>query len=150
MKLMDPQGNWTYGDDPENSTRDLVRLESGDCIKSMQICSDNEVDYAISVEPSSMLAAARVSELAMRKLSSQTDESAEGYSAQVAQRYEQFKSTAEDLRAKYGHDSVPYAGGISAAETTTWKQDTDLIQPYFERGMFDHTGTPTSDDAEDT
>lgn len=150
MQLIDKQASWTYGNDPENSDRDLVRLESGDCLTSMKICSDNEVDYAIAAEPSSMLAAARVAELAMRKLSSQTDESAEGYSASVSQRYTQFKSTAEDLRAKYGHDSVPYAGGISNEETTTWNQDTDLIQPYFKRAMFDHTGTPGADDAEDT
>lgn len=97
-----------------------------------------------------MLAAARVAELAMRKLSSQTDESAEGYSASVAQRYQQFKTTAESLRTKYGHDAVPYAGGISADEWDDWVDDTDLIQPTFTRKMHDHAGRVTSIDAEDT
>lgn len=146
MQLIDKQGSWTYGNDPENSTRDLVRLESGDCLSSMKVCTNNEVDYAISVEPTSMLAAARVAELAMRKLSSQTDESAEGYSASVSQRYTQFKTTAESLREKYGHDAVPYAGGISVDEEEAWKDDTDLIQPTFQRKMFDNAGVTGAED----
>ena len=149
MHLIDPEGAWTYTNDPENSDRDLVRLESGDCVRSMQICTDAEVDYAIAKEPTTMLAAACVAELAMRKLSSQTDESAEGHSAQLSQRFAQFKQTAKELRAKYDHEAVPYAGGISADEEQTWKEDTDLIQPTFTRKMFDNSGVSTTFDAED-
>ncbi len=149
MHLIDPEANWTYGNDPENSDRDLVRLESGDCLTSEKLCSDAEVAYAITVESTVMLAAARVAEIAMRKLANHVDQSAEGYNAQLSQRFAQFKQTSEALRAKYGHDAVPYAGGISADEWDTWRKDTDLIQPTFTRGMHDHAGVSSSD-AEDT
>ena len=92
-----------------------------------------------------MLAAARIAEIAMRKLANYTDQSAEGYSAQLSQRFAQFKKVAEGLRAQYGHDAVPYAGGISADEADAWREDTDLIQPTFTRKMHDHAGVSSSD-----
>ena len=149
MHLIDPDATWMYGDNPSNSDRDLVRLESGDCLTSMQIVSDAEVAYAITQESTVMLAAARVAEIAMRKLASQITQSAEGFSVQLSQRFAQFKQVAEGLRAKYGHDAVPYAGGISADEWDAWREDTDLIQPTFTRKMHDHAGVSSSD-AEDT
>ena len=148
MHLIDPEASWTYGNDPANSERDQVRLESGDCLTSAKICSDAEVTYAIAAESTVMLAAARIAEIAMRKLANHTDQSAEGYSAQLSQRFAQFKQTAEGLRAKYSHDAVPYAGGISADEWDAWREDTDLIQPTFTRKMHDHAGVSSSD-AED-
>ncbi len=148
MTLIDPSASWTYGNDPANSERDQARLESGDCVTSEQICSDAEVDYAIAAESTVMLAAARVAELAMRKLAHYANQSAEGYSTQLSQRFAQFKKVAESLRASYGLDAVPYAGGISEDEADAWKDDTDLIQPTFKRKMFDHAGVSSSD-AED-
>lgn len=148
MNLIDKDADWTYGNDPANSTHDQVRLESGDCLTSMKICSDAEVTYAIAKENTVMLAAARIAEIAMRKLATQVDQSAEGYSASVSQRFAQFKETSERLRTKYDHDAVPYVGGISEDEADDWADDTDLIQPTFERKMFDHAGV-TSSDAED-
>lgn len=146
MHYIDPSASWTYGNAPSTSDRDQVRLESGDCLTSMKMCSDAEVTYAIAQESSNMLAAARIAEISMRKLSSATDQSAEGHSAQLSQRFNQFKTAAAALRTKYGHDAVPYAGGISDDEWDTWTEDTDLIQPSFTRKMFDNKGVASREE----
>lgn len=149
MHLIDPSASWTYGNAPSTSTRDQARLESGDCLTSMKIVSDAEVTYAIANEDNVLLAAARVAEIATAKLATLIDQSAEGYNAQLSQRFAQFKETAERLRAKHDTISVPYAGGISADEWDTWRDDSDLVQPHFKREMFDNKRTATEQDAED-
>ena len=51
---------WTYTGNPESSTKDEVRFLVGDTDKDDGLVQDEEINYALNVEGSSLRAAVRV------------------------------------------------------------------------------------------
>jgi len=127
---------WTYTEDPENVTRDAVRLNYGDTDEDNQLLQDAEVDYAYAEEYSVLSAAARCCEILAAKFSDLADNRKLGsLSITFSEKSKRFAYKAKDLRARAMAFATPYAGGISEAKEETFEDDTDLIQPVFERDM---------------
>lgn len=130
-------GDWNYGDDPENSDRDEVRMTCGDNVSTKKYLTDNEIAYCIAKETTNLLAGARAAELIAAKLSREMSQGAEGFSASTDQVHTHFKDIAKDLRMKYGQ-GVPEAGGIDETQNDALDDETDIVLTKFKIGMHDH------------
>jgi len=127
---------WTYTEDPENVTRDAVRLNYGDIDTNNQLLQDAEVDYAYAEEKSVLAAAARCCEILAAKFSELADNRKLGsLSITFSEKSQRFAYKARDLRKRAMAYAIPYVGGISDAKEETFEDDSDLIQPVFERDM---------------
>ena len=133
-------GSWTYGNDPENSTRDEVRFLSGDCVPEQEYLTDTEVAYCIAKEPTISLAAARAAEHIAAKLAREMSMGAEGYSGSLDQRRTHFLKIATDLRKKYGQ-GVPEVGGLDKTDHESLDDEADIVLIPFRIGMHDHPET---------
>ena len=127
---------WTYTGDPENVTRDAVRLNYGDIVTTNQLLQDAEVDYAYAEEGSVLAAAARCCEILAAKFADLADNRKLGsLSITFSEKSQRFTQKAKDLRKRAMAYATPYAGGISDAKEEIFEDDSDLIQPVFERDM---------------
>ena len=131
--------SWTYTADPENVTRDAVRLNFGDIDTNNQLLQDSEVDYAYAEEDSVLAAAARCCEILATKFADAVDRKLGSLSVALSQKAEKYSTKAKELRARDMAYAKPYAGGTSDATEETYEDDSDLIQPVFERDMMKNT-----------
>ena len=129
-------GVWTYGNDPESSTRDETRFLCGDCVSHEQYLTDTEIAYCIAKEDTIELAAARAAESIARKLAPEMSMGAEGLSGSLDQRRRSFMETAKELRRKYGL-GVPEAGGIDRDQNDALDDEDDIVLIPFSIGMHD-------------
>lgn len=133
-------GSWTYGDDPESTPRDEVRMHCGDNVSTQKFLTDNEIDYCIAKEPTNELAGAKAAELIAFKLAREMSQGAEGFSGSLDQRRIHFLDTAKKIRKMYGQ-AVPEVGGIDDADNEALDDEADIVLPKFKLGMHDHPET---------
>jgi len=130
-------GDWNYGDDPENSTRDEVRMLCGDNISVQKFLTDNEIAYCIAKEPTIELAGAKAAESIAGKLAREMSQGAGGFSASLDQRRTHFLNIAKKLRKQYGQ-GVPEVGGIDETDNDALDDEADIVLTKFRIGMHDH------------
>lgn len=133
---------WTYSGDPQTSDKDMVRFEIGDTDSTDQLVSDEEITYALSVEPSILAAAARCCESLARKFARQIDYRLGPQYVYASQRAKAFAELAAELRARASLGSGMYVGGIDRQEHL---KDRGLRQPAFKKGLMDYRSIEVKD-----
>ena len=125
----------TYGNDPANKPLDKVRLLVGDTVCSTAFLSDQEIEYFISEEGDADWAAPCAAKAIAAKLARRVTQSAGGVAQTLSDLFKHYNDLSASLLAKASLNATIYAGGLSVAEKQLDRQDTDLVQPYFERGQ---------------
>ena len=128
--------SWSYSKDPTLSDLDAVRFEIGDTDITHPLLDDEEIEYALNVEPNIYSAAARCCEAISAKFARDADYRLGPQAVQASQRAKAYADKAVELRRK-GSMGKPYAGGIQKGEEAL---DKYLRQPAFKRGLMDFEG----------
>lgn len=141
---------WTYAGNPASSSREAVRFLVGDTIADDPQLQDEEIDWIISQEGSSVTrSAARAAEALQARYSRQVSKTVGALSLQAETRAQHYAALAQKLWARSNSVLVaPYAGGLSKAEKETQHENDDAVQPDFKRGMQDYgpDQSPTTPD----
>ena len=133
---------WTYGRDPAASNRDAVRFLVGDTDNADPLVTDEEIAYALTLEPTNTLTAARVAEALAAKFSRYANQSVGDLSISYSDRVRQLKELAKQLRAEGTISAAtPFAGGISAADKASRASDSDRVVTAVKVGVHDNPET---------
>jgi len=131
---------WSYSGDPSSSDRDRVRFLVGDTDALEPQIQNEEIDHLLAQGGGAELAAVHAAEALAAKYARRVSGSAGGISRSSSDLVEHYMTLARRLRAELAQFGAPYAGGLSEAEKASDRADSDLVQPAFRRGMFDHDG----------
>lgn len=134
--------SWNYTGRPNLNARDKVRFLSGQTDRQSQLVSDEEIAYALSVQPAPELAAAVICEALAAKFSGLADKRVGDVSESCSQKAAAFQLRAEQLRSNAVTLALPVFGGLSISEKEMLDADTDAVQPSFRIGQDDHTDGP--------
>jgi hypothetical protein len=120
------------------STRYQIRLELQDTDATEMLLQDEEIDWIITQESSTLLAASRGAEIIARLFARQAD-SVENPTVKLkfTKRVDAYYKLAETLRKRSSAARAPIAISTSAAAKQAAMQNTDRTGPYFRRGMHD-------------
>ena len=130
---------WTYGADPANSTRDAVRLFLGDTDSTDQQLSDSEINYFISLFPTTYAAAAMAARAVAAKYARLVSKSVGDLRIEYQQRQASYAAIAVSLDEQAGAAGAsPYLGGLTLADKESNSENTALVQPDFIRDLFDN------------
>jgi hypothetical protein len=133
--------SWSYSGDPSASDKDAVRFLSGDTLPEDQLVSDEEIAYAVTTGGSHNVAAAIVCEAITARFSRLADSKVGPASAQCSQKAKHYRNRAQELRNLGAVCATPTFGVQSKSEKSTLRDDSDAVQPWFERGQTDYPGT---------
>jgi hypothetical protein len=129
-----------YSGDPSASDADAVRFLIGDTSTSAPTFADAEVTYALTLEGSVLRAAAQLAEI-LAADDTLIDKSIGDLSISRAQQADKLAKLAKRLRMRATLGAAIYAGGVSLDDKETYLEDSDVNQPTFWRGQFDHPDT---------
>lgn len=145
--------SWTYFTSPQTD-KDRVRLLVGDTDTTDQQMQDEEIYTFLTLEgnasPQTVAASLRQVYRAAGNVASAIGAR---YARKVTNSMGRRKQEQETMMAHYltlakylrGRASMlgvaPYAGGLSVAEKETNQENTDLVQPEFQRDMFSEPAT---------
>lgn len=145
---------FTYGGDPANSDREMVRYLCGDTIDRTSdgvSLTDAEVDAslsntAVSGVNKTLMAAIECCEALAARWAYYCDTSnTGGLSVKASQRSEAYAKRADMLRARVANDAFYGATPLFPAKDEDFhdgrRADTSEVQPGFSRGMFDYPTT---------
>lgn len=130
---------WTY-DDSLATEKDQVRFLIGDTDENEQLASDGEIAWALTNNPV-YAAAAIIAESIAAVFARKADFTSGDESVKCSQVAENYAKKAAELRKRSVRSASvsPYMGGKSIAEKEAQSDNSDLVQPYFKKGMFDST-----------
>jgi hypothetical protein len=133
--------SWTYSGDPSSSPKDAVRFEIPDTEEASPLLQDEEIEYALTQEGESVLAAAaHCCEQLARKLSLQADTAIGSVKANYKDAAKNMAARAEDLRKRASGRHAPFAGGISRSEKEAREAETDRVVSPAKLGQFQWPG----------
>lgn len=113
-----------------------VRNELGS--PSTSVVSSALLDNIISEEGTLLGSAARVSKILSRKFALKADKTLGDLKINYLKRAQMWQSFAEDLERDASLDVLPFAGGISKEDKETQEEDSDRVEPFFDREMFNY------------
>lgn len=140
---------WSYSGDPATSGKDSVRFLIGDVDPKAQALTDAEVNYAIAVEGSVMMAAITCAEACMARFvrlvsESDTDADKKSRKREYQQRVDSYKTLIQQLKAKRARRAIGiFAGGISQQDKLSQEQDDDRVAPDFRKEMMENPSIQT-------
>lgn len=138
---------FTYTSNPENSTRDAVRLLTGDTVSTDALLQDSEVDYFLSLYGNSPYpAAAAACDAISSKYARQADTTNGRLSVKASQRSEAYAKKAKELRRDSVNGAEVFFGGMTISGKNDLDADTDAVQPAFSVGMDDYDSPVTDED----
>jgi hypothetical protein len=113
---------WTYGGDPEGSTKDELRLLVGDTDTNDQLLTDAEVAYFLARSASVALGAAKACRAIASKLSRQVDYTIGDLSEKLRQRADGYLALAAQLEADESRSS--FGSGSASVSFITGSSTT--------------------------
>lgn len=136
---------WTYSGDPKGSEKDAVRFLVGDTDSSDPLLQDEEIQYLVDTEGSTIYAAVAAALAISAKFSRLADREIR-YEIRVdlSQKAKAYAELGARLRQQATIVVYPTAGGVDRAEKDVQRQDTSVVQPAFRRGMQSWTGRSAS------
>lgn len=137
---MSELSNWTYSFDPSASLKDQVRFLIGDTDQNDPLLYDKEITWVLGqYNNSPMNAAIRCCETIAAKFSRMADEKAGPVSVTYSQKSKQYRDLRQELVSRLAvEDMAPYAGGISKSDKATVRDDSDRVEPTFEKHMMEN------------
>lgn len=125
--------SWHYSGDPTTSPKDAVRFWTGDTVEAIALLQDEEIEYALTLQPQVKLCAADCLEAIAAKLLQEVDFEVRGeLRMDLGQRAARYQSRAQQLRQQASRlGAIPYAGGISVADKEARDEDADRVRPAF-------------------
>ena len=142
----------TYTNQPGTRNIDTVRFEidDRDCTPETDaVLTDEEIQYLIDSNHHILLAAAAAADAVAAKYAADVETKQVGdlrISYGSGGNAASYESLASTLRARAARKAVPYVGGMSHAEKTTVKKDTDRVLLEVEVGMDDNETAGTATD----
>ena len=142
--------SWSYSGNPAASTLDKVRFLIGDTDIADQQLSNEEIAAALVDAGDNPYAAAIIcTEALVSRYARLVTKSIGDLSISYGDTAKNYRSLLGDLRRRATLQlCTPYAGGISVADKEIDEGDSDVVQPFFKRGMHDDTGTDTDSTTE--
>lgn len=132
---------------PSNSTRDETRFLTGDTDTTDELLTDDEYDYLLAEYTNPMWAAAVACDAIATKLARKVDTTVGRASKSLSQAAQAYADRANHLRRRASVQSATIkAGGISRTDKDTVEDDTDRVEPRFQRDM--HTTYTLASDNE--
>ncbi len=134
--------SWTYSGDPRTSLRDQVRYLVQDTDSTLQLQSDEEIDYLIREwmpkYDSVYLVAARAAAVISRKFAGVLSVSADGVSVSTADLSQRYAEMSTRLRAEH-NEAMATGGVLDLANLMSGSQlDYDIAPLSFGVGQFDN------------
>ena len=129
---------FTWTGDPSASTIEQIRFEIWDTDSTNVRFQDAEIEYAYDQEHSIYNAAARLCEVLSVRYSDAVDRTMGPLRVSLGDKSKFYALRAQELRKKAMKLAVPYVGGHSDAKKSIFENDSDLIQPAFEKGIMDN------------
>lgn len=141
---------WNYSGRPEENEKDKVRFLVGDTCPEDPLVQDEEIEYALSEFPRVTLAAALVcrslASRYSRMVSSKVGDISVSGGDKIAEAYKKRAEEFDPDDLTAGRELVlPSFGGLTHSGKETLNEDTDAVQPSFQRGMNDIPGGPSDD-----
>lgn len=142
---------WSYSGDPASSSKDAVRFHTGDTDPKNPVLTDAEINYAIAIEGSIVVAAITCAENGMAKfvrlVSESTTEDKKNFKKEWQQRVDGYKTLIAQLKARRARGSINlYAGAMSASEKANVDQDPDRVAPDFRKTLHEDPSIQTPQD----
>jgi hypothetical protein len=138
---------WSYSGDPASSQKDEVRFLMGDTDTNDQLVLDAEINYSLGTQPDPTLAAALVLRSLAAKYARYANEKIGDVSENASDLSKAFAARAKELDP--GGQTLgasllvlPSFGGQYISEKQALAEDTDAIQPSFNKGQYDYPGGP--------
>ena len=122
--------------------RDKVRFYIGDTSNdaTKEKLSDNEIDALLADYPSPLDCAIKCAEALIAKYAGYVTQTVGSVSVQYSNLVAQYEKLAKTLKGKLAIKGGAWAGGLSQAEKDANADDTDRVEPAFERGFQDGEG----------
>ena len=137
---------WTYSGDPADSALDAIRFLIGDTDTNDQLLDNEEILWTNNQVTGSNTATTALYEVAYRcmvaiasKFSRLADQSVGDLKVDLYQKATNAREQAKLLYAqasREGNVPVPYAGGITVSDKQIDEDNSNIVQPVFQRGQF--------------
>lgn len=132
---------FSYSGDPRKRDLDMVRFLLQDTECSTAQFTDEEINALLATDCNPYMAAANAADILGSRYARVTRVKIGDYEEDGGTMSQNYYNLSKKLRTQARRRGVTfYAGGLSQAERVEDKQDTDLVQPSFERGMDDNKG----------
>ncbi len=131
---------WTYDNNPAGSDLSEVRYLVGDTDSTDELVSDEEIAYAVASEANNTMAAVRTARAIASKFARLVTKAVGDLKINYSDRVKHYMDLATFLEDSdpAANIPVPYAGGISVSDKDSVEENTDRVNPAFERGQFDN------------
>lgn len=140
----------TYGNDPENSELDHVRLLIGDTTCADALLLDNEINFFLANEANPCYAAAEAARAIAAKFARKVTIGTGGVSKSLSDLMQHFLDLARSLRIKADElGGAPVFTALRKSDKRADREDEDLVQPVFFVGQDDNPRKPFRRDRRD-
>jgi len=102
--------SWTFGNDPQNSVRDRVRILIGDTNPAQPLLEDEVIDWLIQREVNEFLAASRAAEAIAARFAREADIAVGDLSLKYSQLANHYFELAASLREQFASDAAGAVG----------------------------------------
>jgi hypothetical protein len=138
---------WNYSGRPDSNDRDKVRFLVGDTDRNCPLVQDEEIAWALSSQSTITVAAAVCCEAIAARYGRLATVRVGDVSKNCGDISKAFRERAKELRDNDSSDlaalALPSFGGLSISQKETLANDTDAVQPSFQKGMDDIPGGPS-------
>jgi len=128
---------WTYNSASIGTDLAKVRLMIGDTDTNDQQLTDEEIQFFIDTEQTIYMAAYRCALALVAEYARKVDKEMGDLKLLAAQRHRHYLRLAAELK-KRNIPGIPSAGGIYQSEKDTLNDNTDMVKPFFKRGMMEN------------
>ena len=133
---------WSYSFDPSESDKDTVRFLIGDTCFEKQQLTDEEIEWILTEEANTYLAAARACRSISAMFARRADRTVGDLSIKYTTIRDQYDTLAKDLESRGAtRGAAIYVGGISKADKEAVEENDDRVEPAFSRDMHDAPGS---------
>lgn len=133
--------SWTYSGRPEDNNVDAVRWHVGDTDSTQPLATNEEIEYALTQNPTVQKAAAIVCRAIAARFSTKASFSVGTVSKSCSDVSKAFSDRAKELDSDPNGIVafvLPSFGGLKKSEKEVLDSDTDAVQPAFRKGMSDN------------
>lgn len=137
---------WSYSGDPSQSDKDAVRFLIQDTDENDQQMSDEEINWLLTENGSSRNTAVAACRVLAARYAGKVDKAVGDLRLSLSQKHQHYLALIKELKSGVTLTAVPYAGGISVADKTSYEDDSDRVNPAFRRDLHAYNEIGDDDD----